>query len=102
MLLCGHFLPRHPIRRVAFRLVQSPDGVLGKDTGRGWAIDCDDQQGGLVQYFRIEGVYSGGARELGRRCWLVYPSQMSRFCGSKTCRLPVSIARVPMITGTLW
>ena len=34
-----------------------------------------------------------------RRCG--YPSRISRCCVSKICRLPVSIARVPMITGTL-
>lgn len=33
---------------------------------------------------------------------LSQPSRISRFCRSKTCRLPVSMARVPMITGTLW
>ena len=49
MLLCGHCLPRHPIRRVSCWLVQSSDGVLGNDRigiKNGKITDFHAEQGG--------------------------------------------------------
>ncbi len=39
LLLPGHFLGRHPIRRVSGRLVQLPDGVFGKARMRKKSVD---------------------------------------------------------------